>query len=40
MEIFFNIRYNLCIGDNMDISEIKRELIKYQGRVSDLWRSL
>ena len=40
MEIFIIIRYNLCIGDNMDINEIKRELIKYQERVDDLWRSL
>ena len=40
MEIFLYIRYNFIEDDNMDTNEIKRELLKYQERVNDLWRSL
>lgn len=41
MDIFFIIIYNQYIkGDDMDINELKRELLKYKEHVSDLWRSL
>ena len=40
VEFFLLISYNKYEDNIMDINEIKKELLDYQKRINDLWRSL